>query len=83
MENRRSLLTVWLIVALLLPVTYVLSIGPAAWLVSHGYVGGRSADALHAFYWPLGWLCQQWTPAEEALVWYESQWFWAADIDVH
>jgi hypothetical protein len=49
-----------LVVALILPVAYVLSIGPAYWLMGHGYLPDE-AEALYAplalvasFYPPFG-----------------------------
>ena len=39
-NERRSPLAVWLVAAaaLLLPVAYVVSMGPALWLADHGYL---------------------------------------------
>jgi hypothetical protein len=40
-QRRSSSLTVWLVAAfVLLPVVYVLSIGPATWLFDHRYING-------------------------------------------
>jgi hypothetical protein len=40
----------FIVTLLLLPVLYVLSIGPAAWLIEHGYL---SDEAARWFYSPL------------------------------
>jgi hypothetical protein len=45
-----------IVTLLLLPVLYVLSIGPAAWLIEHGYVSDASA---RWFYTPLGVLAER------------------------
>jgi len=53
-QQRRSSLAVWLTVAtMLLPPIYVLSAGPAVWLVAHGYM---PEDWLGAMCQPLEWL---------------------------
>jgi hypothetical protein len=65
----RSALAVWLIVAAL-PVTYVLSIGPAFLLCKHGYL---SEVALY-LYLPLYYLHLHCEPFRVALDWYGSLW---------
>ena len=59
------------IVLILLPMLYVLSSGPLAWCLDHGYVSGNS---FRVFYYPL--VCLSgWSPALESLwAWYFKFW---------
>lgn len=52
-QNSRAapLVACTMVALLLLPVLYVLSIGPAAWLIEHGHVNEAAAQW---FYTPLG-----------------------------
>jgi len=50
----------------LLPVLYVLSVGPAVWLSSHDYV------STGPLYYPLGWVSERCGPFRDALTWYMS-----------
>ena len=59
---------VWVIV--LAPVLYVLSIGPAAAVVSRT---GTGHDAVSVVYYPLGWLHDN-TPLRDPLDWYLELW---------
>jgi hypothetical protein len=43
------------IVALALPLLYVLSAGPAAWLLDHGYIAGTAVQVAKVAYDPLDW----------------------------
>jgi hypothetical protein len=57
----------------ILPVLYVLGLGPAARLVNRGAVGSPAAEAIATFYTPLDWLAE--TPSlGEPLRWYVSLW---------
>ena len=70
-ERPRSSLAVWLIVAaVLLPVVYVLSIGPAMQLDG----GGILSDRFIWTYWPLLWLHAHCPPARNVLDWYVGLW---------
>jgi hypothetical protein len=73
-ENRKSLHRLAgaiLAAMLLLPVLYVLSIGPAAWLCVKGYI---DSDSSMAIYWPVLWLAGQSQAPKVALGWYISLW---------
>jgi hypothetical protein len=59
------------IVALLLPMFYVLGVGPTAWLVIHGYI---SNDSAMAFYWPLQSLADSSPWVDSILQGYVSLW---------
>jgi len=53
----------------LLPVLYVLSVGPFTWLMQRGVFvpadGGR-------FYWPITYLCQNWPPFGRVIGWWQD-----------
>jgi len=55
---------------LLFPVAYVLSLGPAIWLHTHGYLGEWAA----IIYAPLEYLHDHFKPAGDALDWYIELW---------
>jgi len=62
----------WIIIAsamLLLPVLYVLSIGPAGWANQNGYL----PDDIRGFYAPIVWLHDN-TPLAKPLDWYGELW---------
>jgi hypothetical protein len=42
----------------LLPLLYVLSVGPAAWLHGSGWLSGKGRSTLQAGYFPLKWTAQ-------------------------
>jgi len=70
-QRRGSTAAAWLVLAsMLLPVLYVLSIGPAIRLLSHSQYVGYAA----AFYAPLDWLSMACKPFDDALRWYVSLW---------
>lgn len=52
------------------PCVYTLSIGPAAWMCSNGYVDD---DLVRPFYFPLIWLHDS-TGLEKPLEWYVDLW---------
>ena len=56
---------------ILLPVLYVLSTGPAAWLWAHGYI---SEDALGVLYAPLNFACDCSEGVAVLFDWYTSFW---------
>ena len=53
-----------------LPVLYVLSIGPAAWMVN----GNNPPRTFQAFYYPLAWLAEHSRPFQDALGRYMDLW---------
>jgi hypothetical protein len=72
-ERRTSSLAVWLIVAaVLLPVAYVLSLGPAVRFTPR--VGWWPNPIVVAIYKPLVWLGDCCPPLGDALRWYVSLW---------
>jgi hypothetical protein len=63
-----TLLICLVVVGILLPVVYILSIGPVYWLVAQGYL---SIGAMTA-YSPLEWLALNCPPFHDAIDWYLS-----------
>jgi hypothetical protein len=60
-------LLIWLVLAgLLLPLIYILSIGPVFWLTSQGYL----SPSVEAIYFPLGLLSRLSPSTQDALDWY-------------
>jgi hypothetical protein len=59
---------------ILLPVAYVLSVGPANWLYNHGPISQPAKDLITHVYWPLGWLCDHCKPFFDVLAWYIDFW---------
>jgi hypothetical protein len=55
------------LVVVLLPLLYVASLGPAVWLLDHGYIAPRPVLIV---YWPLESLAQESEAARDALTWY-------------
>lgn len=69
-ETRAQPLAVIIIVVLLmLPVFYVLSVGPAVWLISQGYLDDGAA---RWFYGPLEWLAERSEMIRSCFQWYVS-----------
>lgn len=65
---------IWAVVigaALMMPILYVLSVGPAIWL--HGRTTGLGQDIIETVYYPLEWLHEN-TFLERPLQWYVEMW---------
>ena len=72
-DETRSRRSYWLWIALALmlaPVLYVLSVGPAAYLVARAGKGERTVQVIYA---PLIWLHEN-TPLRKPLEWYVGPW---------
>jgi len=68
---------VWVGAAVGLLALYVLSLGPVAWLVDHGYISTATYQALvQVVYLPLTWVVGSSRWAQEFLEWYISFWRW-------
>ena len=63
-----ALLICLVVAGLLLPLIYILSIGPVYWLVAQGYLSS-SAESI---YLPLGLLSKLSPPVRDAIDWYIS-----------
>jgi hypothetical protein len=61
----------WVAVGVLVPVVYVLALGPVAAVVK---ATGRGRDAARAIYAPLIWLSEAVPPIQVPLRWYERLW---------
>ena len=57
------------LVILLLPVLYVLSIGPISWLMNRQLIVPASVGR---FYWPITYLCQNWAPSGKVIGWWQD-----------
>ena len=66
-----ALAAVLCVVVLLLPVVYVLSIGPAFWLMEHGYA---SSSVWEYTYYPVFWLSSKSELGRRLLEWYINLW---------
>ena len=67
------LLTV--VIVTLLPVLYVLSVGPVNWLLRHGYISEdffSEGGFAWVFYTPLRWMNENYPPFSSAMYWYTS-----------
>jgi hypothetical protein len=75
-QRPRSLLSVWLIVAvLLLPVLYVLSSGPVAvYVLSDSRFSYQTRLVFMNLYWPLGLLYHNSETAKTVFEWYYDFW---------
>jgi len=58
------------VIGVMLPVLYVLSIGPVGWVVTRN----PSLQWIGVIYFPLGLLAESWTPFRNALNWYVELW---------
>jgi hypothetical protein len=67
-EPRKERLPVAVIAVMLspVPVAYVLSAGPAWWLLKHGYLKPHVVDFI---YGPLLWLCHHYQPLNKVVLW--------------
>jgi hypothetical protein len=72
-ERRLSTIAVAVFVAalVLLPLLYVLSAGPAVWLLAHGFL---SDAAFTWFYFPLSYVSDRWQSLEAFLEFYLELW---------
>lgn len=74
-DRPRSSLAVWVaIVCIILPIAYVLSVGPVVWLRQSGYVAPAICEVIELPYWPLAWLRDHLGPAGDVLDWYVDLW---------
>jgi hypothetical protein len=71
-KSRHGGLIVWIL--LMLPVLYVLSIGPAAWWVNRSPRSYGVSLAVEWFYAPLSWLITERTPLMKPLQMYIDLW---------
>ena len=70
-RSRLPAVAVLVVAALLALPAYVLSVGPVAWLIDHGYI---DPDRGEAAYLPLRWLGDQSTTFARFLEWYAGWW---------
>jgi hypothetical protein len=71
-KRTRNSWPLWIIVILLSPSLYVLSVGPVLWIANHGHLW--LGEALEGFYAPLVWVAGQWRLTDYALKMYIAWW---------
>jgi hypothetical protein len=71
-EGKSKYLIASVLLIMLLPLVYVLSVGPAVWLQMNGYLSESVEDALEVIYLPLAWLVMNSEWAEAMLMAYLS-----------
>jgi hypothetical protein len=78
MKKRSEGVSKYAVVGLLLlvlsPVGYLLSIGPAIWLHEHGYMSDWVTQVLTVFYLPISWLAERSDLFGRALMQYIMWW---------
>lgn len=74
MRSSGALAGVIVVTLLLLPLFYVLSVGPAVWVYDRALVGTQLADVCERIYWPLEWTARTVPFVERPLEAYIS-WF--------
>jgi hypothetical protein len=62
------------VLLLLLPVGYVLSIGPAIWLDSRGYIHVEEDSLIAKFYFPIIYAAESVPMLDSGLTWYADLW---------
>ena len=70
------LVVVAVVVVLLLPILYVLAVGPISALMAYGYipVDGPISEGITAAYSPVRWLMIRCGPFSEFMKWYTGFW---------
>jgi hypothetical protein len=56
------------------PVAYVLSTGPAHWLMSNGHISSAWVGCVHSFYEPLRYCCLRLPMLNDFVHWWVSIW---------
>jgi hypothetical protein len=72
-QSKRGWLSWWIGAAVLLPLLYVLSVGPAAVVMGRSSPGGWVFSAIGVVYSPLEWLHGH-TSLDKPLEWYRDLW---------
>ena len=74
MEKSQSRTTLWITIVAALPVVYVLSIGPVAWVLLKQLHTTEAPGWVSAFYYPLEWLGNHWPAFDSAMRGYSKLW---------
>jgi hypothetical protein len=61
-------------VLVVLPILYVLSLGPIVYLVGNGAISPSLYPAVATVYWPLDWIANNVPQVGPAIVWYAERW---------
>jgi hypothetical protein len=75
-SSRSPHLAVITIAVILLPLIYVLSVGPVICCVVHGYISPESpvGSVIVVIYQPLEWLSKAFPPFHALIMWYAKLW---------
>lgn len=73
-RSSAGVVIVVVILIVLLPLFYVLSIGPVIWLEANNYIEVGENSPIVLFYWPILWSAERFAFAEAALEWYAELW---------
>ena len=73
-EGRSKYVVVGMLLLVLSPLAYFLSIGPAVWLNMNGYMSESVTEGLTVFYLPISWLAEHSTAFGQLLTWYLRCW---------
>ena len=57
---------------IVLPILYILSIGPLIWLADRNYVSRETAQRIVVIYEPLQWPSSRCQPLKDFIGWYQS-----------
>ena len=71
-EAKRPVILTTLVLLILLPLLYVLSVGPCTWFASRGYVDTGEGSFFPVLYSPLRWVCVQDERLFKVMFWYNS-----------
>jgi hypothetical protein len=71
-QGRSAAGAIALVFVVLLPLFYVLSIGPAAWMMKHKHIPDNGT--IETIYFPLMWLHENVNIARQLLEWYVAIW---------
>jgi hypothetical protein len=82
--NRRERWAKWTLAFVIgVPVLYVLSVGPAAWLNTRQLIPEPLNSARRHFYYPIHWLeCNGPEPFDRVVTWYAHLWWATAPTDI-
>jgi len=73
-RERSPLVIAASIVLPLLPILYVLSIGPVVWLNYHNHLSPEFVSAFAWFHYPITWLTNHCEPFGHFMLWYVELW---------
>jgi len=72
-RERAPIAVVLIVLLVLLPCVYVLSIGPVWYLLNNGF--GAWVGTASVFYWPLNWCCEHSSTVNAVISSYQYCWY--------